>query len=73
MYFGRHTAVDTIAQTLLVANGIVEARANGAHERSIERDEEEDLGGQHVLLQDGGTSNASMMTWWSAYLSQLVL
>ena len=50
MYFGRHTAVDTITQTLLVANGIVEARANGAHERSIERDEEEDLGGQHVLL-----------------------
>ena len=42
MYFGRHTAVDTIAQTLLVANGIVEARANGARERSIERDEEED-------------------------------
>ena len=50
MYFGRHTAVDTIAQTLLVANGIVEARANGARERSVERDEEEDFGGQHVLL-----------------------
>ena len=44
------TAVDTVTEALLVADGKVKAGANSAGERSVERDEEEDFGGQHVLL-----------------------
>ena len=52
------TAVDTVTQALLVTDGIVEAGANSACERSVERDEEEDFGGEHICC---GRSNASMM------------
>ena len=50
MYFGRHTAVDTIAQALLVSDGEVEAGANSVRERSTEGNEEEDFGGEHDQL-----------------------
>ena len=52
------TAVDTVTEALLVADGEVEAGANSACERSVERDEEEDFGREHICC---GRSNGSMM------------
>ena len=54
-----HTAADTVTQDLLVADTVVEARADGADERSIEGNEDEGLG-EHDLLWEDGTSNNSM-------------
>ena len=50
MHFERHTAVDTIAQALLVSDGEVEAGADSVRERSAEGNEEEDFGGEHDQL-----------------------
>ena len=67
MPFRRHTAVDTVTQALLVSDSEVEAGADGACERSVERDEEEDFGREHICC---GRSNGSMMI---CTVSQLVI
>ena len=62
MLFRRHTAVDTVTQALLVADTVVESRADGADERSIEGNEDEGLG-EHDLRWKDGTSNNSMRSF----------
>ena len=52
------TAVNTVTKALLVADSKVEAGADGACERSVERDEEGDFGREHICC---GRSNGSMM------------
>ena len=66
----RRTSVDTVSEAVDVADTVVEARADGADERSIEGNEEEGLG-EHDLLWEDGTSNNSMRTFCTS--SHLVI